>query len=78
VNRADYQNMTFVLIKNGKLVARLTPETENRCTGRELADALTKTELSADEACVWNRDLRTARKTLKTPAGWRMLIRTSG
>jgi antitoxin (DNA-binding transcriptional repressor) of toxin-antitoxin stability system len=67
VNRAYYQNVTFVLIKNGKPVARLAPETEKRCTGRDLAQILAKTELSPQEARHWHRDLRVARKTLKTP-----------
>ncbi len=72
VNRAFYQNVTFVLLKNGKPVARLTPETEKRCTGRDLADALDKAELSPAEARDWHRDLRTARRTLKLPADkWR-------
>lgn len=72
VNRAYYQNVTFVLLKNGKPVARLIPETEKRCTGRDLADVLGKTELSPEEAHDWHRDLRAARKTLKTPADkWR-------
>jgi antitoxin (DNA-binding transcriptional repressor) of toxin-antitoxin stability system len=72
VNRAYYQNVTFVLLKNGKPVARLTPEAEKRCTGRDLADALDKTELAPEEARGWHRDLRTARKTLKTPTDkWR-------
>jgi antitoxin (DNA-binding transcriptional repressor) of toxin-antitoxin stability system len=68
VNRAHYQNVTFVLLKNGRPVARLAPETEKRCTGRDLADALTKTEIAPQEACDWHRDLRAARKTLKTPS----------
>ena len=72
VNRAYYQNMSFVLLKNGKPVARLTPETEKRCTGRDLAEALDKTELPAEEARAWHRDLRGAHKALKTPADkWR-------
>jgi antitoxin (DNA-binding transcriptional repressor) of toxin-antitoxin stability system len=68
VNRAHYQNVTFVLLKNGRPVARLAPEAEKRCTGRELADALNKTGLSPREARDWHRDLRAARKTLKTPS----------
>ena len=67
VNRAYYQNVTFVLLKNGKPVARLTPEMEKRCTGRDLADALAQTELSPEAARAWHRDLRSARKTLKPP-----------
>jgi antitoxin (DNA-binding transcriptional repressor) of toxin-antitoxin stability system len=72
VNRAHYQNVTFVLLKNGKPVARLAPETEKRCTGRDLAEARGKTELSPEEARNWHRALRAARKTLKTPTDqWR-------
>ena len=72
VNRAHYQGMTFVLLKNGKPVARLEPDAEKRCTGRDLAAALAGAELPSDEARAWYRDLRAARKTLKTPADkWR-------
>ena len=67
VNRARYQNMTFVLVKNGKAVARLVPEYEKRCSGRDLAEALAGTELSDEEARAWHRDLKAARKSIKTP-----------
>lgn len=68
VNRVHYQNVTFVLLKNGSPVARLGPDNEKVCRGRDLAEALGKIELPADEAVAWHRDLRTARKTLKAPA----------
>lgn len=68
VNRAHYQNTTFVLLKNGKPFARIEPDREKRCTGRDLADALAKAELSAAEARDWYRDLRSGRKTIKVPA----------
>jgi len=68
VNRAHYQNVTFVLLKNGRPVARLTPESEKRCTGRELADVLDTTDLAPREARDWDRDLRVARKALRTPS----------
>ena len=72
VNRAHYQNTTFVLLKNGSPVARLTPDSEKACTGRDLAAALAKIELAEEEAVAWRRDLQTARKTLKAPADkWR-------
>ena len=67
VNRARYQNMTFVLVKNGKAVARLVPESEKTCSGRDLAEALAKTELSDEEARTWYRDLKAARKSIKPP-----------
>ena len=72
VNRAHYQNITFVLLQNGSPVARLVPDDKKVCVGRELAEALAKTQLPEDEARAWRRDLRAARKTLKAPADrWR-------
>jgi antitoxin (DNA-binding transcriptional repressor) of toxin-antitoxin stability system len=72
VNRAHYQNVTFVLLKNGSPVARLVPDNEKVCTGRDLAAALAKIELPEDEAAVWHRDLKKARKALKAPVDkWR-------
>ncbi len=72
VNRAHYQNVTFVLLKNGSPVARLVPDSEKVCTGRDLAEALATADLSEAEAAAWYRDLQAARKSLKTPADkWR-------
>ena len=73
VNRVRYQNMTFVLLKNGTPVARLVPEQKKKsCTGRELAAALRKVDLSESEARAWHRDLIAARKALKPPKDkWR-------
>jgi hypothetical protein len=72
VNRAHHQNVTFVLLKNGSPVARLIPDNEKVCTGRELAEALAKTKLPQAEAAAWHGELKTARKTLKAPADkWR-------
>jgi antitoxin (DNA-binding transcriptional repressor) of toxin-antitoxin stability system len=67
VNRAHYQNITFVLLKNGSPVARLGPAVEKSCRGSDLAEALAKTNLTEGEAKAWGRDLQAARKTLKTP-----------
>jgi antitoxin (DNA-binding transcriptional repressor) of toxin-antitoxin stability system len=72
VNRAHYQNVTFVLLKNGSPVARLIPDGEKVCLGRDLAEVLRKVELPAEEARAWNRDLKVARKHLKQPKDrWR-------
>lgn len=72
VNRAHYQEVTFVLLKNGEPFARLVPDNEKVCVGHDLAEALAKVDLSEAEAAAWHRDLRTARKTLKSPADkWR-------
>ena len=68
VNRAHYQNTTFVLLKNGVPFARLVPEGAKVCTGAELAAVLAETQLTRAEASVWRRDLRAARKSLKPPA----------
>ncbi len=67
VNRAHYQNTTFVLLKNGVRFARLVPDGEKRCTGRDLAATLSTSKLSDDDARRWNDDLKSARKTLKPP-----------
>ncbi|MGE3309244.1 MAG: type II toxin-antitoxin system Phd/YefM family antitoxin [Limisphaerales bacterium] len=68
VNRAHYQNTTFVLLKNGKPVARIGPDREKRCTGRDLAEAVARVDLSDEEARGWNRALLSARATLKAPS----------
>lgn len=65
VNRVRYQNVTFVLLKNGLPVARLVPDEKKNCTGRDLADALERLDLPEDEARAWYRDLQAARKALK-------------
>ena len=67
VNRAHYQNTSFVLLKNGRPFARIEPDSEKRCTGRDLADALARTDLPVEAARKWHGELRTARKTLPTP-----------
>ena len=72
VNRVRYQNMTFVLVKNGTPVARIVPEREKVSLGRDLAVALRRVELPTAEAVAWNRDLKRARKRLKPqPDKWR-------
>jgi antitoxin (DNA-binding transcriptional repressor) of toxin-antitoxin stability system len=72
VNRAHYQNVTFVLLKNGEPFARLVPDSAKVCVGRDLAETLAKVELPEDEAKAWHRDLQAARKALKTPGDkWR-------
>jgi prevent-host-death family protein len=72
VNRVHYQNVTFILLKNGTPVARLVPYNKKVCTGPELAAALKKVDLSEAEARAWQRDLKAARKILKPPKDrWR-------
>jgi antitoxin (DNA-binding transcriptional repressor) of toxin-antitoxin stability system len=72
VNRAHYQEVTFVLLKNGEPFARLVPDNEKVCVGRDLAEALAKVDLPETEAVAWHRDLHTARKMLKSPVNrWR-------
>jgi len=67
VSRAHYQNMTFVLLKNGVPVARLVPASDKVCLGRDLAEALAGCQLTAGESRAWRRDLSNARKVLRAP-----------
>lgn len=72
VNRVHYQNVTFVLLKNGEPFARLVPDGEKVCAGRDLAEALSRTGLPVNEARAWRRELQTARRRLKAPSNrWR-------
>ncbi|HEY3914372.1 MAG TPA: hypothetical protein VGN61_07800 [Verrucomicrobiae bacterium] len=73
INRARYQNVAFVLLKNGLPVARLVPEDPNKiCTGRDLAEALAEFDLPESDAKAWHHDLSAARKGLKAPSNkWR-------
>ena len=72
VNRARYQNITFVLLKNGLPVARLAPDDGGVCTGRDLAAVLAGTRLPPEEAAAWHRDLKSTRRKLEAPSNkWR-------
>ena len=67
VNRAHYQNSTFILLKNGSPVAQLAPVSKKVCLGRDLAEVLKRVDLPAEEARAWSRDMKRARKSLKAP-----------
>lgn len=67
VNRVRYQNVTFVLLKNGVPVARLVPENKKPASVRKLAAALRQFDLTPEEAKAWRRDLHAARRILKPP-----------
>lgn len=72
INRARYQNVTFVLLKSGSPVARIVPDAERVCTGKDLMSALSNAKLSEEEAKAWRRDLRSARAHLKPlPDKWK-------
>ena len=72
VNRVRYQNVSYVLLKNGSPVAQLVPERKRAGSVRKLVAALRDFGLSPEEAKAWNRDLRAARRILKPPADkWR-------
>lgn len=66
VNRVRYQNVSYVLLKNGLPVARLVPEGEPGSV-KALAAALREFDLSPEEARAWRRDLRAGRRILKPP-----------
>jgi prevent-host-death family protein len=65
VNRVHYQNRSFVLVKNGKALARIIPQTEKVCTGKDLAETVGKIGLSPADALAWHKDMAKARKILK-------------
>ena len=73
VKRTYYQNVTFVLLKNGSPVARLTPEPQEKvCSGRDLSKAIAEVELPKKEVKAWHRDLLAGGKALQAPANkWR-------
>ncbi len=72
VNRVRYQNVTFVLLKNGSPVARLVPEDGKVRTNRELAAILRKHKLSPEQARDWRADMRKGHKILIPPVDkWR-------
>jgi len=65
VNRVRYQEMTFVLMKNGLPVAKLTPYEEPKAsTGAALAAALRDVALTDEESKAWREDLERARASL--------------
>jgi antitoxin (DNA-binding transcriptional repressor) of toxin-antitoxin stability system len=68
INRARYQDVTFVLLKNGTPVAHIVPNNNEKiCTGRDLAAILSTARLTDRESKAWRRDLQASRKTLKDP-----------
>ena len=67
INRARYQDVTFVLLKNGAPVAQLVPNKEKVCTGRDLAAVLSTARLTDGGSKAWRRDLQASRKALKDP-----------
>lgn len=76
VNRARYQGTTFILLKNGLPVARITPEERKAVNGSELAarlrEALRDVHIGAEEATAWERDLDDSRRNAALPVDkWR-------
>jgi hypothetical protein len=71
INRVRYQNVTFVLLRNGAPVACLAPPEEKSSKGADLARALSGLSLPPPEAAAWSRDLKKARKSLRLrPSKW--------
>lgn len=50
INRAHYQDVTFVLLRNGTPVAQLVPNKEKVCSGRDLAAILGTARLTDSES----------------------------
>jgi antitoxin (DNA-binding transcriptional repressor) of toxin-antitoxin stability system len=77
VNRARYQDVSFILLKNGSPVARIVPTSRKPTRGAEVAAALRKAvedaHLVEDEATLWLHDLEQARGSLPSQAKpWRI------
>jgi hypothetical protein len=60
------------LIRTNKAEKSLPKSTTGKvsCTGRELAEALRKADLSPEDAKAWHDDLMRARKTLTPLVDW--------
>jgi len=76
VNRARYQDVSFILLKNGNPVARLVPAARKPTRGHEVAAALRKAvedaHLEEEEATLWLHDLEQARGAMPAQAKpWR-------
>lgn len=70
VNRVRYQDVSFVLTRNGHPVARIVPEPSKPSTGSEIAEALRRAGhqgLSPEESKSWRKDLEEARNSLLPP-----------
>src|SRR2546427_13096105 len=68
VNRAHYQNTTFVLLKNGTPFARLVPDNEKVSLGMAPPGSLAKPEFRMGEPGAGHHAFQAARKTLKPEA----------
>jgi len=72
LGRVRYQKTSFVLLKNGKPIARLVPDDERICSGKTLRSALKNAKLSPEEARAWRKDMAASRKRLLPPGDkWR-------
>jgi prevent-host-death family protein len=75
INRAFYQDTTFILLKSGVPVARIVPAEQKSTKGRELAAALHESlkdfHLGEEEATAWLHELEETRRILPRPvAKW--------
>ncbi len=72
VNRVHYQQVTYVLVKNGLPYARLAPAKAKVCSATHLAEILSGELLSTAEAKRWRRDRHAAHEALRLQADkWR-------
>ncbi len=77
VNRARYQDVSFILLKNGSPVARIVPVARKPTRGREVAATLRKAvgdfHIAEEEATLWLHDLEQARGSVPSQAKpWRI------
>ena len=71
INRARYQNTTFIIHKGGKPVARIVPTEQKLTKGRELGialeEAMKDVHISKENATAWLSELEEARKAVLPP-----------
>jgi antitoxin (DNA-binding transcriptional repressor) of toxin-antitoxin stability system len=64
ISRVHDQKASFILTENGKAVAKLTPEVQKVCTGRDLVEALSKVQTSTTATRPQNKKLYHPKKTV--------------
>jgi hypothetical protein len=67
VERAHFQNESFVVMKDGVAFAKIIPMADKPSRACDLLAALSKSPLSAEESEAWIRELEEARNALPPP-----------
>jgi len=67
VERARSESVSFVMTDNGIPVARIIPEAQKSCSGRELAAMLETIKHMAVDFEQWRNDLEASKRALLPP-----------